>query len=241
MGQSEDVINTDAEIIGASNAMSVFDVEDILECLTDVESYLNQQYNGHEKWVKENEDLVNSSEAAEDFAVDGYYRFAGSLPSLLRASIFTYAYGRLEYSLHTLCKLLQAVRHAKCGPEDLKDKGFVRSRKYLEKIIGISWTAVECEALKTISIYGTLRNAIVHNSGILRPDANGVKDAEEYIRQAKGMQLNDERLLRLESTFVFEAMLHMKNVWTFMHERSAQVVAGDGVGSAAALPEKRKT
>ena len=219
-----------AACIVAQNDLLVFDGEDILQALNILEAHLDAKYKNHDEWVNSHKDLVSSSADAESFAVDGYYCYGASLPDVLRASVFVYAYGRLEYSLHTLCKLLQAVNGVRCGPEDLKDRGFVRSRKYLEKVVGVTWTKAERDVLKDIAVYGSLRNAIIHRNSILMPDE--IKDMQAFFKD-NGIELQDDRVLRLNAGSVFAAVQHMQKTWDLVYQRCADLADRDSAGSAA--------
>ena len=215
-------VSADARDIETINGVHIFQYEDILEFLNEVESHFDAKLKEHDEWVKANIKAVNSSDEAESIAVDGFCRWGRGMPFVLSSSVFTYAYGRLEHCLHTLCKLIQGVQKTKCGPEDLRDRGFIRSRNYLEKIIGIEWTAEEKDTLKTIRIYGAIRNAIVHNNGALREDK---ENAEEHIRQTAGIELDKDCNLELSPQFVYNAILVMSEAWTLV-SRHTERVAG---------------
>ena len=215
-------VSADARDIDTANGVHIFQYEDILEFLNEVESHFEARLKGHEECVNENIQAVNSSDEAEIGAVDGSYRLGYGMPFVLSASVFTYAYGRLEHCLHTLCKLIQSVQKAKYGPEDLKDRGFIQSKNYLEKIIGIEWTVEEKETLQTIRIYGTIRNAIAHNNGILRQNE---KDAEDHIKKTDGIELDKDRDLELSPQFVHNAILGMNDAYKLI-SRQTERVAG---------------
>ena len=209
---------------GSNNDFRTFRYEDILEFLNEVESQFDAKLKEHDEWVKTNIKAVNSSDEAESIAVDRSYRWGYGMPFVLSASVFTYAYGRLEHCLHELCRLIQNIRKAKCGPEDLRGRGFIQSQNYLEKIIGIEWTVEDKEALQTIRIYGTIRNAIAHNNGILRQDE---KDAEAHIRKTDGIELDKERHLEVSPQFVHNAILGMNDVYSLISRQTERVAGLD--------------
>jgi len=205
----------------------VFRCEDLLDFLNEVESYFSTKLKAHNKSVEKNIRVVNASEEAECMAVDGAYCWGWEMPYVLSASVFTYAYGRLEHCIHALCKLMQEVRKLKCGPEDLCGKGFVRSQHYLEKIIGITWISSEADTLQTIRLYGIIRNSIAHNNGILRQDETTVED---HIRKTDDIELDAARYLELSPQYVHNALIVMSQAWNLVFHRMQQLA-----GSAAKL------
>lgn len=216
--------DNESAVIAAANGVSAFECEDLFEFLNRSESWIAEEYNRHDEWVRPNASEHRSFDFGST-AADGYLRFGGQLPSVLRAMVFIYAYGRFEYSMHTLCKLLQAVFGARCGPEDLKGKGLQRSRTYIEKVIGIEWTLPAFEAMKEASVYGALRNAVVHNNGVL-PERE--KEAERYIKSKPGIVMNQDRVLEFEAQFVVSAMKRLEEAWSLVHTHAAQIVEARG-------------
>ena len=187
-----------------------FHCEDILEFLNEVATHFDAKLQAHDEWVKKNINEVNTSEEAESIAVDGAYRWGWGMPYVLSATVFAYSYGRLEHCLFAMCKLMQEVRKATCGPEDLRDKGFIRAVNYLEKIIGIKWSSTEKDILQLIRIYGAIRNAILHNNGILRQNETL---AEELISKTEGIELDADRNMELSPRYVHDAILNMSKAW----------------------------
>lgn len=217
---------------GVHNNFRMFHADDILEYLCDTENYYGEKYSRHHEWVEQNERILRENDDAVSFAEDGYYRYGISLPHVMRASVFVYAYGRLEHCLHTLCKEIQKALSLPLGPDDLKDKGFVRSRKYLEKVVALTLSDEEKIDLQIIEIYGILRNAIMHTNGILKAPQNEIERATEgFIHSVDGIELDPSRLLILEGGFVLKAVQRMEAVWKIMEQKACDAMAS-GQGNA---------
>ena len=213
--------------VGAHNDFRIFRCEDILEYLFTVEEYFGQKYDGHHQWVERNKLIIKENDDAASFAVDEYNRWGAALPSVMRASVFAYAYGRLEHCLHTLCKTIQEALPIQRGPEDLKkDNGFIRSRKYLEKYGKIVWSTKEQEGITTVEIFGIIRNAIMHTNCILKiPQKEIERKTQDYVLSTEGIGLDKSRTLVFDGGFVQQSVQQMEEVWKMIERRAQEAVA----------------
>lgn len=211
--------------IETHNKYRIFDCDDIQEYLCDTEELYRNKYSSHHQWVEQNGRILKENEDAVSYAEDGYYRYGISLPLVMRASVFAYAYARLEHCLHTLCKAIQEALLIQRGPENLRDKGFVRSRKYIEKALVLAWSDEESTHLQYVEICGVLRNAIMHTNGILKAPQNEIERATEgFIQNAEGIALDTNRMLILDGGFVLKAVQRMESVWTIVEQKACHAM-----------------
>jgi hypothetical protein len=121
------------------------------------------------KWYDEQRMVVDDDEIWEDReALEEEFKEsktgADAYPQLLRASLFSTAYGLFENFLNTICKQSHSQGYVDgVTLKDLRGDGINRAKLYLAKVVktmppdGPEW--------QDLSDYGLLRNSLVHAQG----------------------------------------------------------------------------
>lgn len=97
---------------------------------------------------------------------------------LLSEAYFLAAYNCLEYSLNFLCSAWQKQESTKLKFKDISGQGIPRAILYLEKVVGLN-KIKNSEEWQQLTHWNTVRNCLVHNSGILRNDKD--KQSVNYL------------------------------------------------------------
>jgi hypothetical protein len=91
---------------------------------------------------------------------------ADAYPQILRASLFSTAYGIFEHFLNAICKQSHSQGYVQgLALKDLRGEGIHRAKLYLTKVAKINLP--DTSEWKDLSDYGLLRNSLVHAQGYL--------------------------------------------------------------------------
>jgi hypothetical protein len=126
-------------------------------------------------------------------------------PAILRGSVLLSLYSQFEHFLDRMCDQFATERRVpKAKESHPKDKGILRSQKYLKKMIGLQFPD-QTEAWKRLKYVGKIRNRFAHAGGIcgdlLRP----------LVQVDPLLKLNQFDEIRLDPGFLPDAILQMRS------------------------------
>lgn len=136
------------------------------------------------RWAEMEEDWSDGDRANyEDKLASDVFRIRDVFAQVLRRSLFISAYGIIEQSLDQICINLQKERNYRVLLSDLKDRGIMRSKTYLVKVVGFSFseTAAEWQRIKA---YQDLRNYLAHSG----PALDRGDPSEQLLKKLKGLK-----------------------------------------------------
>ncbi|HXM46703.1 MAG TPA: hypothetical protein VN956_02465 [Pyrinomonadaceae bacterium] len=102
-------------------------------------------------------------------------------PNLQRRSTLIVLFSFLEHQLNQLCELLATTQKLSIVHTDLRDKGIVRSRRYLKKVIclPVDDDSVIWQQIQRIQ---KVRNVVVHNDAkLVNTDVINIVKESEYL------------------------------------------------------------
>jgi len=119
-------------------------------------------------------------------------------PTILRQPFFVATYSLVEGELDERCRSMQKSKELLLSLSDLSDKGIQRARKYLEKMVGITFPKSLEPIWGELNNYRRLRNCFVHNQGHLSSDGDSEYLRKQYLpsHQQYLCLANDEISLR---------------------------------------------
>jgi len=107
-----------------------------------------------------------------DFRSDDYWKLADVFPNILRTSLFVTTYSLFEHRLNRLCQDYQRERGLPLSVTDLTGSGIARAQAYIKKVLSIKFPDNLAE-WKSMLLFNKMRNAFVHNEGILKSEEGG--------------------------------------------------------------------
>ncbi|MGD6777702.1 hypothetical protein [Sutcliffiella horikoshii] len=90
-----------------------------------------------------------------------FYNFNKSFPNILRESLFISCYSYLEKELMNLCKFIERSNDFKIGLSDLKHKGIIKTKVFIEKVAEVDFPE-DTQSWNKILKFNIIRNHIVH-------------------------------------------------------------------------------
>lgn len=167
-------------------------------------------------WKKINQDLESKidriierhpedrDEIIENFSLD-LHETQEKYPSIHRKSLLITIYSFFENELNDLCGMLSESVSSNVKLADLQGNGIERALLYLSKVamFDLSKMGKTLPYIKNINI---IRNAVVHNGGILPSDPQ--HKVNVFISNTKGISGSPGRNVRLEASFINE-MINM--------------------------------
>ncbi|MER1277054.1 hypothetical protein [Bacillus sp. C15(2022)] len=177
--------------------------------------YLRDFYNIQEK---HNEDLLSSwdveyekqleelglnevgkeeeKERFWDYNSQDPYRFEIVHPQIIRKTIFLQAYFTFESYLNSVCDFQKKQLYLNLSYKDMKGQGIERAKLYLCKACGMITDAFSSYEWKIIRDYNTIRNALVHNNGIV--DSSKLNSVSQGIILTKQNKEKDKNQCTIE-------------------------------------------
>lgn len=125
------------------------------------------------------------------------------LPQIIWSSIFVFNYGEFENSLNRLSKIFAEKLPLHINESDLKDRGIIRSKKYLSKVVGLDLN-VEDELWQRLLKYLKIRNILLHNAGTI--DKKNDKNLYNYINSIDSINLIDSSKMEFNNLFINETL-----------------------------------
>ncbi|MCY7933163.1 hypothetical protein MOF37_17180 [Bacillus spizizenii] len=151
-----------------------------------------------EKFIEESSKYLNDVEQQEFFEdhEDQYFKYKKDHPQLIRKTIFLQIYFSFESYLNSVCDFQKKQLHLNLSYKDMKGQGIERAKLYLCKACGLITDAFSSNEWKTIRDYNTLRNAFVHNNGIV--DKSNLKTDLPGLKLIKYSRNNENALCSIE-------------------------------------------
>ncbi|MFK3812379.1 hypothetical protein [Bacillus halotolerans] len=177
----------------------------ILSELDKLEDLYIEQEEHNEKSLMSWEKFLESStkgftdEEKNEFAVwhiDDYLKYSNDYPQLIRKTIFLQTYFSFESYLNNVCDSQKKQLYLNLSYKDMKGQGIERAKLYLCKACGLITDAFSSNEWKTIRDYNTLRNAFVHNNGIV--DKSNLKTDPPGLILTKSSPKKDSTLCSIE-------------------------------------------
>ncbi|WP_443091804.1 hypothetical protein ACTU3M_10480 [Bacillus subtilis] len=205
-------------MINTFRSFSFFNFD--LELDTIQEFYLNQEKHNEEKltsWEirfnKKSEDLGLSEEQKQDYfdlQNTHPYRYEIVYPQLIRKTIFLQTYFIFESYLNSLCNEHKRRLNSKISYKDMKKQGIERAKLYLCKVCEITAEPFSSPQWIQIQDYNTLRNAFVHNNGIV--DKSNLKTDTQGLTLTKQSPEKENTLcsIQLQRDFLDEVFKTMR-------------------------------
>ncbi|MEC3664055.1 hypothetical protein [Bacillus subtilis] len=175
----------------------------LIELDTIEEFYLSQEKYNEEmltSWEKrfdeKSEDLnLTDKQKQEFFDLHSRepYRYEFLYPQLIRKTIFLQTYFILETYLNSLSD--EHKGHS-LSYKDMKGKGIERAKLYLRKVCHVPAEPFSTNEWKRIIDYNTLRNAFVHNNGVV--DKSKLKAEPQGLILTKSSRKKDSTLCSIE-------------------------------------------
>lgn len=166
----------------------------------DMEEHLSSQASDFEsKFNKEYESLSKEErEEFADFHADTWWELTDVYPNTFRKSFFLTCYSTMEYELNSICNCIGRGQGLSLKTGDLGSKGLERSKKYLTKVLGVSFETLN-DIWRKISLLNKIRNFIVHGDGVVDDSKNG-RVVRDFSRSRRGGELilikNNEIILK---------------------------------------------
>lgn len=135
-------------------------------------------------------------------------------PNILWSSLFLTAYANLESSLDLLSDYFFHKTNLNISPEDLKDSGIKRSKKYLVKLVGLNFPYDRIE-WKSIIEVAHIRHCIIHTNGIVSQYRN-INTINSVIHKYQEIRIEDDHIIitkefvRLFTTWCEHLLLSIK-------------------------------
>ncbi|WP_316274790.1 hypothetical protein [Bacillus halotolerans] len=165
-----------------------------------------------EKFIEENSKDLNDEERQEffEFHEDEYHKYTKDHPQLIRKTIFLQTYFTFESYLNSVCDFQKKQLYLNLSYKDMKGQGIERAKLYLCKACGLITDAFSSNEWKTIRDYNTLRNAFVHNNGIV--DKSNLKTDPPGLILTKSSPKKDSTLcsIELQKDFIDEVFKTMR-------------------------------
>jgi hypothetical protein len=129
---------------------------------------------------------------------DEYWQVQDVFPQIQRKALTAVVLGFMEHQLNELCSALASRDNIQLRVSDLSDRGFVRARKFLIKVIGLDLSGTEStwEELRQIQ---AVRNVIVHRDGSLKGD--DLSKVRAYVDASQHLAADGDAL-EIKATFV---------------------------------------
>jgi hypothetical protein len=130
---------------------------------------------------------------------------------------FIAAYSEFEVALNRLCNEFKGARGLELSFKDLSGAGIERAKNYISKVVGagICFSGVHWQ---TISLCGEIRNALIHNNGIIKYSPDESKSLSAKINnsliasQRECLPGYGEAVIVLDKTDVLSSIAAYKNL-----------------------------
>lgn len=167
----------------------------------DKESLLAKQKSMPSKYGAMRREFVNI-----DFR-DDYYTIDEIYLGLYRKSMLVTIYSFLEYTMMDLCDLVKQFYNSSFGAQDLKGKGIIRSRLYLEKVAKINFDKLNAEWADLLTL-NKVRNHIVHADGVDDVVSNNLT---KLVNRTQGLSVKNHGRLLVDSTYIDSSITTVEN------------------------------
>ncbi|MCR1991403.1 hypothetical protein NSA31_06345 [Bacillus subtilis] len=131
-----------------------------------------------------------------DYNSQDPYKYEIVHPQIIRKTIFLQAYFTFESYLNSVCDFQEKQLYLNFSYKDMHGQGIERAKLYLCKACGLITDAFSSNEWKTIRDYNTLRNAFVHNNGIV--DKSNLKTDPPGLILTKSSPKKDSTLCSIE-------------------------------------------
>ena len=199
----------------SSLGITLFDIlsDYLIECIEHIDTFISKEKKKEE--IKCNDMFQNiTSEEKEKYLnySDIYSSLTESIDKwdifiqIIRESIFIKAFSQFEYSLDMFCKENRNRTQTILMLKDISEKGIDRSTTYLKKVIGLDFPAKGefNEVWKNINKYKSIRNKIVHNDGLLRPDDKETEELKIFFDKIKCFSLDKTNHIKIHRSFIYQ-------------------------------------
>ncbi|MCY8484833.1 hypothetical protein MOC97_04925, partial [Bacillus atrophaeus] len=138
------------------------------------------------------------------------YRYEFLYPQLIRKTIFLQTYFIFETYLNSLSDEHKRHSNTALSYKDMKGQGIERAKLYLRKVCNVNAEPFSTNEWKRIIDYNTLRNAFVHNNGIV--DKSKLKSDTQGLTLTKNSRRKDSTLclIELQRDFLDEVFKTMR-------------------------------
>ena len=153
-----------------------------------IEGQLETASENYDKFLQQRVDENNFGPDDEWFEHHVAINTATNLKDIYFDSLFMVLYSFVERKLNFLCRYLEKDFLVKV--DDISGKGIFKFRKYLSKVVGISFDPIE-EQWKELEKLNQLRNFLVHSSGSRSvPKTN--QSLISILKQFQGVHLEEQ-------------------------------------------------
>ena len=162
------------------------------EMIHQQEIELTKRYN---KWNKENSGNPDIPDAFDVYEME--ILNSSEFPNILNQSVYLTIYSTFENEFFKICEWCKRVDHLKIGPRDIKDQSYIgQCRKFITKVLDVNLDNLN-QKWTEIKKYQFIRNAIAHNSGMIKkPD----HDILTFIESSNGIMFDSENSkIKMES------------------------------------------
>ena len=185
------------------------EVEIIGRYLVSVTSAFETEYSRYDESLKNIPDDLPVDQVellAEDHAEiqdDYVVRF----PAFAHETTFVSTYSFLECQMMNICRSVGCHLKIRLGPEELKDKGIVAAKTYLEKLCGI--TVPSGTLWNNATQFGVLRNIFTHSGGRVKADN---KPVQQYVTASCGKLAIRDGRLQISRDFCSDVLDNVKEL-----------------------------
>jgi hypothetical protein len=124
------------------------------------------------------------------------WQFSELYPRISRYALFAMCYSYLEHSLETICVRYHKHYGVSLKVDEIRERGIRRFQTYLKKAVGMgSQFPDQTAEWQDILVYSMLRNAIIHNDGLLARDFEKHRrgqDIRAFIEQHDSVDLRPD-------------------------------------------------
>ena len=102
--------------------------------------------------------------------------------------------------------------------EDVRGDGIERAKLYLSKVCLIDFPEQSNE-WNMMQKLNSIRNCVVHAEGIV-PNVKSPKKLKNIINNTDGLELENEKYLKIECSYIASAIVHAKKLIDKVHEKA---------------------
>lgn len=136
-----------------------------------------------------------------------------------RKSIAIGIYSFFEHRINDLCRIFTEIIDSEIKLKDLSDQGFMRAKKYLKKVVGLSLLGSISQELGYIKKVNLVRNSIVHNESVL-PDDEG-HELNKFVSENPNLYGKAGNSFSMHSEFIDELI---ENLISFFKKLGQEVL-----------------
>lgn len=194
-------------LLSAKEELYLYEVNQLQEYSETLERLLKGAVQDLQKRIEKQAQPLSKDDREElhEWYFEQHIELSETYPSILRESLFVSSYSLVESLAFKICADAKEVNDIKLGVKDLKGDGLKQCYTYLTSVVGLDQLENNPHYAQ-LSFLNHIRNALVHNQGILRD----VKKFDTQLKQWDSVSVNDSGGVRLSKDFNKTMLSHSK-------------------------------